>query len=128
MTFSAIELEAEGERLVLEVVTSSSKITPVKKGNGSVKMKIEITAETVFGNQTGTKNLITPESFQDLEQKAVQVIWTNIHHAVEQAQEMNADIFEFGEKIHQQCPKEWAALEPKWDEQFKIWKSKSMLR
>jgi spore germination protein KC len=38
--------------------------------------------------------------------------------ALKKAQELNTDIFGFGEVIHQKYPKEWKELEKRWDEVF----------
>ena len=38
--------------------------------------------------------------------------------ALNKAQELNADVFGFGEALHRKYPKQWKELEKDWDEIF----------
>jgi spore germination protein KC len=53
-----------------------------------------------------------------LEKEKAEVIKGEVMAALKKAQELNADVFGFGEAIHQKYPKQWKDLESRWDEVF----------
>lgn len=102
--------------VTLELSRAQSKVTPVVQDR--IKMKISVKAEGNFYEQNGTDNLFTPTAFKLLEKAAEQELTRQMQASVHKAQELNSDIFGFGEKIYQLDPQLWKTLHPQWDDVF----------
>lgn len=113
-----IELDGPGnEKTGLEIIRAGSKILPEIKDN-KIYMRIEIHEEGNIGEQTGTEDLSKPDAVKLLEKIKSDKIRSEIMLAVKKAQELNADVFGFGDAVHKKYPKQWKELESKWDELF----------
>ena len=107
--------EEEGS-LSLEIIRAGSKITPEIKED-VIHIKVEIKEEGNIGDQECDCEL-TLEDIISIEKKKAVVIQGEIISALEIAQELNTDIFGFGDAVHRKYPKEWKDLEKRWDEVF----------
>lgn len=107
----------ETSRVSLEIIKASSKITPVINGD-NIKFRINIKEEGNLGEEDGYENLTLPARIAALEKKKEMAIKNEVMAAFNRSKELNADIFGFGEIIHQRKPKEWENLENRWDEVF----------
>ncbi|WP_046495336.1 Ger(x)C family spore germination protein [Syntrophomonas zehnderi] len=103
--------------VTLELSRSQAKITPVFKDNQMI-MKIQLKAEGNFYEQSGTDNLFTEPMFKRLEAAAEQELTQQILDSIHKAQELNSDIFGWGEMVYRSDPRIWKTLEPKWDQIF----------
>lgn len=113
-----IEIEGpDGEKATLEITHSSTKIIPAI-ADGKLQFKIEIRVEGDLGSQSGQESMATPTGFEDLEKRTAAVIENEINAALEKAQELNADIFGFGEEIHRKEPGEWKKISSDWENIF----------
>lgn len=63
-------------------------------------------------------DITKPGILEELEERQKAAIEDEIMAAVFKAQELNADIFGFGEAVRRKYPKQWKQLEDKWDEIF----------
>lgn len=113
-----IEIKSpSNDRISLEIIRASGKMVPEIK-NSRISMKITINEEGNIGEETGTENLSLPAVIASLEKEKSEVIRSEIMAAVKKAQELDADVFGFGDAVHQKYPKQWKELESKWDEIF----------
>jgi spore germination protein KC len=101
----------------LNIIRAKRKIVPEIKGS-KIHMKIEIKEDGILGSQSCRENLATPPKIAALEKKKANAIRSEILAALKKARKLRADIFGFGDAIHQKYPKQWKELESKWDEVF----------
>src|SRR5690554_1063175 len=101
----------------LEILRSSAKIVPEVTG-GSVRMRVEVTAETNLGANLTSIDFSTPGLLRDLNARQAQVIKEEVQAAVKKAQALQVDIFAFGEAVQRKFPREWQKLEGNWPEIF----------
>lgn len=114
-----IEVEdSNNEKVSLEIIDASGKIIPEIKDN-KIIMKININEEGNIGEETGTANLIKLTEIASLEKKKDEAIKSEVMAAVKKAQELDTDVFGFGDAVHKKYPKQWKNLENNWDEKFK---------
>lgn len=114
-----IEVEDSNyDKVSLETVRASRKIIP-KIDNDKITIKVNIFEEGNIGEQSGPKNLAKLSEVAYLEKKKAEVIRDEVMAALKKAQELDADIFGFGEAVHKKYPKQWKNLEDNWDEIFK---------
>ena len=107
----------DGGKVELEIIRAKSKITP-EIIDDKIHIKIEIKEEGNIGSQTGLENLALPEKFALLEKEKSAAIESEVMAALKKARDLNADIFGFGDAVHQKYPAEWKDLEERWDEIF----------
>lgn len=106
-----------GDKISLEIIRASGKITPEIKDN-RINMKITIIEEGNIGEQSGPENLTPPPEIASLEKKKSEAIRSEVMAAVKKAKELNADVFGFGDAVHEKYPEQWKELESKWNEIF----------
>ncbi len=104
-------------KVSLEIIRASGKFTPVIK-DGKPYFKIEIKEEGNLGAQSCPGNLALPSKIDFLVKEKAEAIKGEVMAAFKKARELNADIFGFGEAVHQRYPDIWKELEDKWDEVF----------
>jgi spore germination protein KC len=113
-----IEVECvEGDLVSLEIVRAQGEFSS-ELVDGKVKIKVKISEEGNIAEDTGTKDISTLSEVAFLEQQNADVIKSEVMAAVKKAQQLNADIFGFGESVHCKYPKEWTSMENEWDEIF----------
>lgn len=110
--------DSSNNKVSIEIIRASSKIVPEIKDN-KITMKVNITEEGNIGEQTGPLNLSKLPEIALLEERESEVIKSEIMAAVRKAQDLNSDVFGFGDAVHKKYPKHWKNLEDNWDEIFK---------
>lgn len=114
-----IEVEtSNNDKVGLEITRASSKIVP-EINNNKITIRVNINEEGNIGEQTGPQNLSKLTEVASLEKKKSEVIKNAIMASVKKAQELDADVFGFGDAVHKKYPKQWRSLEDNWDEIFK---------
>lgn len=114
-----IEVEdSDNNKVSLEIIDASSKIIPEIKNN-KITINININEEGNIGEETGTENLSKLTEVASLEHKKDEAIRSEVMAAVQKAQDLDADVFGFGDAVHKKYPKQWKNLEDNWDEKFK---------
>jgi spore germination protein KC len=101
----------------LEILRAKSKVK-VEMKDGTPLFTVEVKEEGNLGEQICTDNLVTQSAWATLEQNQAGVIRQEIKAALQKAQDLNTDIFGFGEAIYRKHPALWKELEPRWDEIF----------
>jgi spore germination protein KC len=113
-----IEVEdPNGSIVCLESIRSSGKIVPEIK-DGRVIIKVNIIEEGNIGEYTGKESLSELSFISLLENKKSEAIRNEIMAAFKKAKELNADVFGFGDAVHQKYPDQWKSMEGNWDEIF----------
>jgi hypothetical protein len=82
-------------------------------------MEINITEEGNIGEHAGTEDLLNQNTIAYLENQKTEAIRNEILAAFEKAKELNADVFGFGDELHEKYPKEFGKMEADWDEVFR---------
>lgn len=106
-----------GKPVVLETIRSRCTIAPTVR-NGQITMNIKIKEEGNFYEQKCTHQLLTPETISILNHEAAQLIESQVRAAVSRAQNLDSDIFGFGEALNSVYPEEWDRVEHRWAEVF----------
>lgn len=102
------------EKLVtIELLRSQAKITPAIEGK-KIRILINIKAEGNFYEQNSPGQVLTLSNIDKMEQTAARVIENNIALAIKRAQELNADIFGWGQMVNNKYPSFWAKIESTW--------------
>lgn len=107
-----------GEFISLEVINSDSQIKPIIN-DGRIILTVKVSVESNI-DETKPDNLgfNNPDTIEGIEARQRGVIERNILAAVSRAQEMNADVFGFGEALKAKYPQEWKQYESNWKEMF----------
>ena len=108
--------EEEEGNLSVEIIRASSKIIPEMRGD-EIHITVRIKEEGHIGDQECPRELDL-EDIENIEKMKAEVIRGEVLSALEKAQELNTDIFGFGEAVHRKYKKEWKEIEPRWDEIF----------
>lgn len=103
-------------KMSLEIIRASSKIIPEIQDD-RVHIQVKIKEEGHIGDQECPSEL-TLEDIISIEEMKASVIRSEVISALEKAQELNTDIFGFGDAVHRKYPKEWKELENQWDDIF----------
>ncbi len=109
---------ANNNKVSLEITRASSNIIPEMK-DGTISMKIIIKEEGNLGDQSDSEDLATPKIIEALEKEKDLVIKNEVMLALKKSQSLGADVFGFGEAIHQKYPKQWKDLKGNWERKFK---------
>ena len=112
-----VESPVSKGKVSLEIIRAKSKITP-EIIEDKVHIKVDITEDGNIGSQSCVDDLETPKIIEELERIKNAAIESEVRAALSKAQKLNADIFGFGDVVHQKFPKEWKELESRWDEIF----------
>ncbi len=104
-------------KAVLKISSATSKVTPQVK-DGKLTMHIKILAEGTLAEQTSTENLATGSAIAWLQERQAEAIRQEIIAAFAKSRELQADIFGFGDMVHQKLPAQWAGLAESWDEVY----------
>lgn len=97
----------------LEIINFSSKVKPQISGD-NIKINIEVTANLGFYEEDGTGELLTPAMTKKLENAANLEIKRQIAACISRTQELESDIFGWGQDIRINQPKEWNRFYPNW--------------
>lgn len=102
----------------LEIVKAKSKIKPQIK-EGKLSIAVEVEAESNLGDSESRQDLVTPENYAKLIEHQCEAIEGEIRACLEAAQKkFNADLFGFGQAVHQNYPQDWKMIKDDWEEIF----------
>lgn len=100
----------EDKLVVLEIIDIQTKVKPSIDDKGNITMNIYIRGEGNFYEQQTTKELFTIEGFRAIEKTAAQEIEKYVSQTIMKSQQLNADIFGWGQIIHDSYPKTWEKI------------------
>lgn len=116
-TVEYVEWSGETNAIGMEILRSKTKVSASVK-NGKPKILIKIEQEGNIGETKVPVDLTNPKVIQKLEKAYRKRIKTEVMDSVKEAQELNSDIFGFGEAIHKSNPKYWKKVKSDWNTQF----------
>jgi len=106
--------------IALEIIRAGSEIEPVIS-DGRITVTVKVTEEGNIGEVKPDHVEITkPGVIESIEARQREAIEREVLAAVARAQELNADVFGFGEAVRRKYPREWPQLEKRWDELFPV--------
>ena len=106
------------EDVVLEIIKSKSKITPVLE-DGHFVIKVDIEMRVNIGEITGTVDFIGKEGRGQLKEYAEKEIKKAIEEMYKRVRdEYDADIFGFGRRIDMHMPAIWNQIKNEWNKIF----------
>lgn len=109
----------DSKKLVgLEVIRSAAKVKPIIDKKGHITMNINIEAEGNFYEQQTTHELLNLEGFKAMDKLAAKEIEKEISLAIIRAQELNSDIFGWGQLVYNSYPQVWNKIESDWYDYF----------
>ncbi|MGE5390639.1 MAG: Ger(x)C family spore germination protein [Deltaproteobacteria bacterium] len=103
--------------VTLELSRSIARVTPQIEGE-KIKIKIDITGEGNFYEQSGTAQLFAPETFIQLQDGANRELTSEISSCIAKAQALDSDIFGWGTLVHAAYPQVWKKIGPQWEQFF----------
>lgn len=102
----------------LEILSSRTKVKP-KWVDGRLEMQIRTVTHTGLDEAMSAEGFAGDESIEAIEKRAGEALQQKILSVIRKVQqEYHADIFGFGEVIHEEMPKTWRGLKEKWPEEF----------
>ncbi|WP_144528176.1 Ger(x)C family spore germination protein [Peribacillus simplex] len=110
-----IDWEDKKEAVTYQVIRQKTNVS-VKMENGKPKVFIKVRAEGDIREVDVPLNLTDTHVLIDIEKKLAKKLKKEIEDAVVRAQKNKADIFGFGEIMHENHPKEWKKIEKNWDD------------
>ena len=97
----------------INLTRSSRQLTVNVEGN-KVTAKMLIHAEGDLGEYNGKEEVATHEGVLKLETKFKEEVEKEVRQSFKKAQELNADIFGLGNRLHERNPKAWKKMEKDW--------------
>ncbi|MGG0788946.1 Ger(x)C family spore germination protein [Peribacillus simplex] len=110
-----IDREGKKDAVTYQVIRQKTNVS-VKMENGKPKVFIKVRAEGDIREVNVPLNLTDTYVLIDIEKKLAKKLKKEMEDAVVRAQKNKADIFGFGEIMHENHPKEWKKIEKNWDD------------
>ncbi len=101
----------------IEIINSKSKITP-EITDGSLKIKVQIKEKGILGDTDCTLGPLDIKTWESLNSRQAEAIREDIMLSLAKAQELDTDIFGFGDAVYKKYPQEWKKIKPDWEEIF----------
>lgn len=109
----------DSTQVCLDILNSDTKVQPIVSGN-RVTMQVTVDMKAAFAEQTSKTDYLSEVGIEGIQKNAERTIEYGMADVVKSVQEqLNSDIFGFGNKIYKNQPKEWKRLKTKWHEVFK---------
>ncbi|MDO9534956.1 MAG: Ger(x)C family spore germination protein [Bacillota bacterium] len=106
--------------MALEITYARSKIEPQIK-DGRIIVTVKISEEGNIGEvEPDNVEIDKPGTLEIIEARKKKVIEKEVLAAIARAQELNADVFGFGEAVRRKYPRKWPQYEKKWEELFPL--------
>ncbi|GAA0492136.1 spore germination protein GerKC [Salinibacillus aidingensis] len=103
--------------LSVEAFKNSTELKGTIKGN-KPKMKIKFTSEANIADVSCSIDFTNQKTIKKYEKKMENEAKNVIKASVKRAQELEADIFGFGEVLSRSNPKKWKKIQKNWEETF----------
>ncbi|PEZ71728.1 Ger(x)C family spore germination protein [Bacillus sp. AFS017274] len=110
-----LDWEGKKDAVTYQVIRQKTNVS-IKMENGKPKVFIKVRAEGDIREVNVPLNLTDTHVLIDIEKKLTKKLKKEIEDAVVRAQKNKADIFGFGEIMHENHPKEWKKIEKNWDD------------
>ena len=103
----------------IEIRNSKSRVTPILYTDGSAVFNVDVDLMIGIGDQSGTVNLAAPENTSAMRSAVETAVKKEIESAVTKSNELNADVFGFGECLNRKYPDQWKDMQDSWDALYK---------
>ncbi|WP_339200619.1 Ger(x)C family spore germination protein [Peribacillus sp. FSL P2-0133] len=110
-----LDWEGKKDAVTYQVIRQKTNVS-IKMENGKPKVFIKVRAEGDIREVNVPLNLTDTHVLIDIEKKLTKKLKKEMEDAVVRAQKNKADIFGFGEIMHENHPKEWKKIEKNWDD------------
>ncbi|SIQ07582.1 spore germination protein KC [Peribacillus simplex] len=114
-THTNLNWGGEKDAIIYSVIRQKTNIS-VKMENGKPKAFIKVRAEGDIREVKVPLDLTDTHVLIDIEKKLGKDLKKTMEDAIVRAQKNKADIFGFGEIMHESHPKEWKKIEKNWDD------------
>ncbi|SEU29491.1 Ger(x)C family spore germination protein [Paenibacillus sp. NFR01] len=102
----------------LEILSSKTKLKP-RMVNGKLHMEVDTVTKVGLDEVMTTDAFNKNESLKAIQQRAAEKLQEDLENVIRKAQqEYDADIFGFGQCVHENLPKVWREMEDRWPEEF----------
>ncbi|WP_409300815.1 Ger(x)C family spore germination protein [Peribacillus sp. SCS-155] len=106
----------KGGIISAKILKQKTKLSPLIH-NGDWTMSIDVTSDAMLTQNGAMADIMKPRISRQLEKYVEEDIKTSIKMAMAQVKNnMHADVFGFGEKFHQEYPRQWHRLEDNWND------------
>lgn len=103
----------------LEILRANGQIIPEVDGTGNIRMKVRVNVLEDLAENTSLETVTEPQLMRQVEQRAADLIRSEVIAAVRKAQEeFGADVFGFGDAVARSHPELWNRISPRWREIF----------
>ncbi|WP_138417261.1 Ger(x)C family spore germination protein [Aquibacillus sediminis] len=109
--------EGDDKKVVAEVIKSNTKMEGKFK-NDTPTVAIDIKTEANIGDVECGIDITDPSNFEKIEKQLGKEIEQLIKDSIDQAKELESDIFGFGEVISRSNYKRWKEIEGRWSDVF----------
>ncbi|RSL34726.1 Ger(x)C family spore germination protein [Salibacterium salarium] len=117
-TLVSVDWKEKQEAVVYEVIRQKTDVGAEINKNEKGKITIDISVEGDIGETAVPISLKNPRILYDVEDKVEKKIKANIESSVKKAQDLQTDIFGFGDAMHQSNPKMWKEWKKEWDDVY----------
>lgn len=119
VTSTVIEMPCNKNHKDVTELINTKTIVRGKVSNHKPSIHVQVDAEANVAELQCQADLLNLDVIRILEKKTEEAIKFDINKALQKTQKQyQADIFGFGEKIHQSNPKEWEKLDKNWPQIF----------
>ncbi|WP_404451298.1 Ger(x)C family spore germination protein [Virgibacillus necropolis] len=110
-----IEFEIDDHLMIYEIQNTKSSIKIDVKDKDNINISIKIDAEGDIAEMFGSKTLLEPKRFKEIEKTISKKIEKLANKSLEKAQkELNADIFGFDTRLKQRHYDKWQKIKDDW--------------
>lgn len=114
----AVKDKAGRPRYSLEIYSNQTRMKPSFK-NGKLRMDISTVTRTGLDEVMAKGSVESAEDIRDIKALAEEQLKEGIEKVIDKAQhEYHADIFGYGEVVHQDMKDVWKKIEDNWEEEF----------
>lgn len=104
------------ELLSFSTLRARSRLKALEE-QGGPRILVNIKAEfNLMGDSSYSK--ITNENVTTFEEELARTVADEVRNTIRRAQELNSDIFGFGEVLHRTYPRQWGEIKERWTELF----------
>ncbi|MFP3126858.1 Ger(x)C family spore germination protein [Ectobacillus funiculus] len=116
-TVVTITCKNKEDHINVEIVRSKAQIHPTMK-NGSLKMKVTISAEASVGETGCFIDLTNPHEIAWIQEKVEKEIKNEANEAIFTAKKHQSDVFGLGAAIYRSHPEQWKKWGKDWNRHF----------
>jgi spore germination protein KC len=116
-TVEYVDWKGKPNAIGLKILRSKTKVSAIVK-NGKPKIVVEIKEEGNIGETIVPIDLTNPKLYPKLQKEFDNKIKSEVLETINEAKELNSDIFGFGEAFHKSHPHYWKEVKSDWESVF----------